>query len=252
MTDKESSIDRWISYVISMNPTAIRPAPSERAFEVQCTSNKMAMDVSKRFEDLGLESEYFLRVVGGDRRLFTPSLILENRRSDESTRAMINTMTATDMATMIQSICQSEPLTQYLRRAFDLVKGTMYVYRADNDLTLDALVPDITEDRLNKPVKELLGTSIDALNPIMASRRRPAIKEAIQAGNAVRTYDYIWESRKWDFIETYDYFPGSDGGAGHVVLTVQDPDTPRGWEQRSHFHRMIEDGLAVPTPRILF
>lgn len=253
MTHQDQSINQWIQAVNQAGSTEILQYSHERSFEVFCGSDRQAMEIYRQFESLGLHRSHYLKVMRGDGRLFRPALILNNGEVDSSIRAMTETMSAIEMTGMLAKVRQSPELTRFIRQACGLVRGTMFIYRADTEMILEAAIPDITEARLNKPIKECLGKSINVLSKKMADRRRSAISQVIEIGKPVeRTYDYIWAHRKWDFIESYRYFPASDGGTGHVIITVMDPDTPQGWEQRGHFHNMINNGLAIATPTIDF
>ena len=254
MTHKDPSIKEWIDFLERSNHFShAQEYAHEKSFEVFCSSDRMAMELYRKFEELGLHRTHYLQVVTGENPLSMDRLILNNGSHSSSIAALTDmTMTTAEMSIMMSSLNRSQDLTSFLRLTCTLVRSTMFIHRANDELLLEAVIPDISEARLNKPIKECLGKPIHVLNKKMADRRRSAIKEAIESRSCIhRVYDFVWESRKWDFIESYQYFPESAGGTGHIIVCVMDPDSPRGWEQRAHFYRMIEDDLAIAAPKLI-
>lgn len=141
--------------------------------------------------------------------------------------------------TMIHAPSYSYSESQWATRNRDIflaIPGSVFVHSADKDRGYPylAVKPDLTEKRLNKPIRELIGQPIRITPEAIAIPKEAAIEEALRTQQPQQYfYDFVWESLLWNF--KVDVVPLIEHN--EVLVIVTDADERR-WQRDYWLNRV--------------
>lgn len=157
-------------------------------------------------------------------------------RFDKS--AKIETAISRAAMLQLQSISQSDSTwAKQNPGLLDMLPGTRFIYRADDNLTCLLALPEISTGRLNRP--DCIGKPLLYLDHEISMPRKKAIEEAIASpdGTAKYYYEHHWQGLTWRFRGKVLVLP-----SGEVLTIVEDnPDDSRAAWQRGYWLATLPD-----------
>ena len=120
--------------------------------------------------------------------------------------------------------------------AFQVIPGTVAIHSADKDQGFKFLdvKPDMgIEDRLNKPIAEMIGSPLNIIaEGIAAPRSRHLEIVASNGGSLSYDYDFVWNNLLWRFRVHLAYLHGHD----EVLAITEDLES---W-QRDYWLKLVK------------